>query len=258
MIKKLFLLLILSVMSTPVWAMYWGCNDLTTEEMEKAKSVLKAAQEIVLLDYSNTPHIILYKDIQEKLYNADNFGMVRLFEIEKYQKICGANELFVRLKDENKYQNLGLIIGCEAPTINFVREINQDLSFMTLKDQYFAIKEKYEKCSDVSVPYDEKNIRSIDIRRNLYAQIDCYKAVAYELFDVFHPKNPQPYKDNLTKFLQSYSLVLADKYEAMDGYVTGSIIADYIAGSLFEMTKKIVQDYIYETGIAGDFIEESM
>ena len=62
----------------------------------------------------------------------------------------------------------------------------------------------------------------------------------------------------MTKFLQSYSLVLADKYEAMDGYVTGSIIADYIAGSLFEMTKKIVQDYIYETGIAGDFIEESM
>lgn len=256
MMKKLFLLLILSVISAPSWAQYWGCNDLTTEEMEKAKSVLKAAQEIVLLDYSNIPHIISYEDIEETLYNADNFGMVKLFEIKKYQNTCGANELFVRLKDENKYQNLGILIGCEAPTIKFVREINQDLSFITLKDQYFSIKEKYEKCSDVSVPYDKENIRSIDIRRNLYAQIDCYKAVAYELFDVFHPKDPQRYKDNLTNFLQSYSLVLDDKYDAMDNYVTGSIIADYITSSLFETTKKIVQDYIYETGIAGNFIEE--
>ncbi len=261
MMKKLFLMFVLNIVSTPVFAMYWGCNDLTTTEMEKAKSVLQAAQEIVLLDYHNTPHIIKYEDIDETLYDADNFGHVRLFEINTHEAIVGANELFVRDKEGKKYQNLGLIIGCQPPSINYVKEINPDLSFITLKDQYFKIKEKYEKCStdieyEKAKDYDENHIRSFDIRIEHSAITDCYIDVAYELFDVFHPNNPQEYKDNLLNFIKYYNNVMFDAYKGMDGYLGGSIISDYVSVHVLFMTKKIVGEYIKQTGSAGDFIEE--
>jgi hypothetical protein len=68
-------------MATSSYAMYWGCNNLTKEDVEKAKSVLKEAQEIVLLSYPYIPNIIKYDDIKETLYDAGNDGFVKMFKI---------------------------------------------------------------------------------------------------------------------------------------------------------------------------------
>ena len=80
MMKKFFLLFICCVMSTSSYAMYWGCNNLTKEEVEKAKSVLKEAQEIVLLSYPKAK-IVKFEDIifNEKFLENDEY---RKFIIE--------------------------------------------------------------------------------------------------------------------------------------------------------------------------------
>ena len=146
MMKKFFLLFVCCVMAIPSYAMYWGCNNLTKEEIEKAKSVLKEAQEIVLLSYPYTPNIIKYDDIKETTYNADNNGFVKMFEVHNFG-VYGANDLFVRFNDKEKYQNLGLIIECEAPLIDFVKEINQDLSFITntIDENFRSIQKQVEQ-----------------------------------------------------------------------------------------------------------------
>ena len=245
MMKKFFLLFVLCVMSVPSYAIYWGCNNLTKEEVEKAKSVLKEAQEIVLLSYPNIPNIIKYDDIKETLYDADNNGLVKMFEVHNFG-VYGANDLFVRFNDKEKYQNLGMIIECEAPSIDFVKEINPDLSFITLKDKYFKIDEIY----------DEEYIKNADVRQRLSDVTDCYVNVAFDLFDVFHPSNSQKYKDNLRNFIQYYANVQRDIYSGMEGHVTGTIIADYVTASVYSMVKNTVNSYIEETGEAGDFIEQ--
>lgn len=256
MMKKFFLFLFFCMMSSPTYAIYWGCNDLTKEEAEKAKSVLKEAQEIVLLSYPNTPNIIKFVDIKETLYDADNYGKVLMFKINKFG-VYGANDIFVRFNNNEKYQNLGIMIGCKAPTIDFVKEINKDLSFKTLKDQYFEIKEKYENCENMrdDENYDEELIRNVDIRQRLNNVIDCYMDVAFELFDMFHPSNSQKYKDNLRYFIQYYANVKRDIYSGMEGHITGTIVADSVTSDVYSMTKKIVYSYIEEVGEAGEFIE---
>ena len=253
MMKKFFLLFVMCVIATPSYAIYWGCNDLTKEEVEKAKSVLKEAQEIVLLSYPYTPNIIKYDDIKETLYDADNNGFVKMFEVHNFG-VYGANDLFVRFNDKEKYQNLGIIIECEAPSIDFVKEINPDLSFITLKDKYFKIKEKYESCEDVKDD-DGEYIKNADIRQRLDNVTDCYVNVAFELFDIFHPSNSQKYKDNLRNFIQYYANVKRDIYSGMEGHVTGTIMADYITSDVYSITKELVYSYIEKTGDAGDFIK---
>ena len=253
MMKKFFLLFVMCVIATPSYAIYWGCNDLTKEEVEKAKSVLKEAQEIVLLSYPYTPNIIKYDDIKETLYDADNNGFVKMFEVHNFG-VYGANDLFVRFNDKEKYQNLGIIIECEAPSIDFVKEINPDLSFITLKDKYFKIKEKYESCEDVKDD-DGEYIKNADIRQRLDNVTDCYVNVAFELFDIFHPSNSQKYKDNLRNFIQYYANVKRDIYSGMEGHVTGTIMADYVTSDVYSITKELVYSYIEKTGDAGDFIK---
>ena len=253
MIKKFFLLFVMCVIATPSYAIYWGCNDLTKEEVEKAKSVLKEAQEIVLLSYPYTPNIIKYDDIKETLYDADNNGLVKMFEVHNFG-VYGANDLFVRFNDKEKYQNLGIIIECEAPSIDFVKEINPDLSFITLKDKYFKIKEKYESCEDVKDD-DGEYIKNADTRQRLDNVTDCYVNVAFELFDIFHPSNSQKYKDNLRNFIQYYANVKRDIYSGMEGHVTGTIMADYVTSDVYSITKELVYSYIEKTGDAGDFIK---
>ena len=257
MMKKFFLLFVFCVMATSSYAMYWGCNNLTKEEVEKAKSVLKEAQEIVLLSYPYTPNIIKYDDIKETLYDAGNDGFVKMFKVHNFG-VYGANDLFVRFNDKEKYQNLGIIIECEAPLIDFVKEINPDLSFITLKDKYFKIKERYESCENVKDDeiYDEEYIKNADVRQRLSDVVDCYVNVAFELFDTFHPSNSQKYKDNLQNFIQYYANVQRDIYSGMEGHVTGTIIADYVSASVYSMVKDTVNSYIEETGEAGDFIEQ--
>ena len=253
MMKKFFLLFVMCVIATPSYAIYWGCNDLTKEQVEKAKSVLKEAQEIVLLSYPYTPNIIKYDDIKETLYDADNNGFVKMFEVHNFG-VYGANDLFVRFNDKEKYQNLGIIIECEAPSIDFVKEINPDLSFITLKDKYFKIKEKYESCEDVKDD-DGEYIKNADIRQRLDNVTDCYVNVAFELFDIFHPSNSQKYKDNLRNFIQYYANVKRDIYSGMEGHVTGTIMADYVTSDVYSITKELVYSYIEKTGDAGDFIK---
>lgn len=257
MMKKFFLLFFCCVMGTHCFADELGCDNITNEEMEKAKSVLKEAQEIVLLSYPNIPNIIKYDDIKETLYDADNNGLVKMFEVHNFG-VYGANDLFVRFNDKEKYQNLGIIIECEAPLIDFVKEINPDLSFITLKDKYFKIKERYESCENVKDDeiYDEEYIKNADVRQRLSDVTDCYVNVAFELFDVFHPSNSQKYKDNLRNFIQYYANVQRDIYSGMEGHVTGTIIADYVTANVYSMVKDTVNSYIKETGEAGDFIEQ--
>lgn len=259
MMKKFFLFFVFCIMAIPSYAMYWGCNNLTKKEMEKAKSVLKEAQEIVLLSHPNIPNIIKYDNIKETLYDTDNNGFVKMFKVHNFG-VYGANDIFVRFNNKEKYQNLGIIIDCEAPTIDFVKELNPDLSFITLKDRYFKIKERYESCENVKEDenYDEEYMKNAGVRQRLSDVTDCYVDVAFELFDTFHPSDSQKYKDNLQNFIQYYANVKRDIYSGMEGHIIGTIVADYVTTDIYSMTKKIVYSYIEETGDVGDFVEKKM
>ena len=127
-----------------------------------------------------------------------------------------------------------------------------------MKDKYLKIKERYESCENVKDDeiYDEEYIKNADVRQRLSDVIDCYVNVAFELFDTFHPSNSQKYKDNLQNFIQYYANVQRDIYSGMEGYVTGTIIADYVSANVYSMVKNTVNRYIEKTGEAGDFIEK--
>ena len=131
--------------------------------MEKAKSVLKGAQEIVLLSYPKAK-IIKFEDIifNENISEKDEYHK---FIIE--DKEYGANYLFVRLSENTKYLNLGLFIGCEFMSSFDVMNIRED-RMMDVKHSVQSAEEKFNLCDKKRFSADEK-INELDI---LQEQVD--------------------------------------------------------------------------------------
>ena len=241
MMKKFFLLFVLCVMSVPSYAIYWGCNDLTKEEMEKAKSVLKEAQEIVLLSYPKAK-IVKFEDItfNEQFLENDEY---RKFIIE--DKEYGANYLFVRLAENTKYLNLGLFIGCEFMSSFDVIDIRED-RVVEVKHSVESAEEKFKQCDEKRFSADEKINEYDDLVNSIEKKTECYKSALFEFFDAVHPSNSYDYKKSFDDMIEKYRIVRKNMYYIQDDYMPPVSVGTSIAADVKEFVKKEVKDYFDE------------
>ena len=241
MMKKFFLLFVLCVMSVPSYAIYWGCNDLTKEEMEKAKSVLKEAQEIVLLSYPKAK-IVKFEDItfNEQFLENDEY---RKFIIE--DKEYGANYLFVRLVENTKYLNLGLFIGCEFMSSFDVIDIRED-RVVEVKHSVKTAEEKFKQCDEKRFSADEKINEYDDLVNTIEKKTECYKSALFEFFDAVHPSNSYDYKKSFDDMIEKYRIVRKNMYYIQDDYMPPISVGTSIAADVKEFVKKEVKDYFDE------------
>ena len=239
--KKFFLLFVLCVMSVPSYAIYWGCNDLTKEEMEKAKSVLKEAQEIVLLSYPKAK-IVKFEDItfNEQFLENDEY---RKFIIE--DKEYGANYLFVRLVENTKYLNLGLFIGCEFMSSFDVIDIRED-RVVEVKHSVKTAEEKFKQCDEKRFSADEKINEYDDLVNTIEKKTECYKSALFEFFDAVHPSNSYDYKKSFDDVIEKYRIVRKNMYYIQDDYMPPISVGTSIAADVKEFVKKEVKDYFDE------------
>lgn len=243
MTRKLFLLLLGIFTTFSAIADEWGCDNITAEEMEKAKSVLKAAQEIVLLDHLKTK-VIKFDDIVYKEEFGENYEY-RSFGVDGRQ--LSARDLFVRFAENTKYLNLGLFIGCEFTSVFDVKEIKEDGN-VEVKHSLENAKKIYDKCSvqDFS-DGKEVDIDSPDILTDIISkEIDCYKAALFEFFDTVHPVYSYKYKKAFDDFIASYKMVRTNVYFIQDGYFPDIYFENRAASKVLDHVKQIVKDYFDE------------
>lgn len=119
----------------------------------------------------------------------------------------------------------------------------------SLNEKYLEIINEHYNCRVLRLNLSkEERLITDNIRRELYAKVECYINTANDLFDTFYPTKAQTLKNNLNNSINSYSNVLRDKYDAMDFYPEGSITEDYIASDLEYFTDNLVSEYIKQCG----------
>ncbi|MBQ8750190.1 MAG: hypothetical protein IJZ30_00955 [Alphaproteobacteria bacterium] len=241
MMKKFFLLFVLCVMGTHCFADELGCDNITNEEMEKAKSVLKEAQEIVLLSYPKAK-IVKFEDIifNEQFLENDEY---RKFIIE--DKEYGANYLFVRLAENTKYLNLGLFIGCEFMSSFDVMNIRED-RVVEVKHSVKTAEEKFKQCDEKRFSADEKINEYDDLVNSIEKKTECYKSALFEFFDAVHPSNSYDYKKSFDDMIEKYRIVRKNMYYIQDEYMPPISVGTSIAADVKEFVKKEVKDYFEE------------
>ncbi len=243
MMKKFFLLLSFILISFSVFADEWGCDNITKEEMEKAKSVLEAAQEIVLLSYPETK-VVKFDDIEYKEEIKQNYESRKFFINDAEVDV---SSLFVRFTENTKYLNLGLFIGCDFTSAFDVKEINED-GKVEIKHSVKKAKEMYKACSvqDFS-DGKEVDINFPDILTDiLYKKVGCYRAALFEFFDAAHPVHSYEYKKAFDDFIAAYKIVRRNIYYIQDGYIPDIYSENRVAGRVLEHVKQIIQDYFDE------------
>lgn len=249
--RIIFYSLIFMLISSTAQALNWGCANVTQEEMDKAKEVLKNAKEILVFNSENKLVEISYEDIKYditlKPEDVDN----RKFYIEDIF-YGGADEFFVRFNDNEKYQNLAFIIKCTPNSIEIIKELDENRNYQPLRERFFSILEKYHNCSKLQS--DETINTPNNIINN---RIKCYIDTAHELFDAFHPSNHQLFKDNLHLFVENYSKVLNDIYNPLELKYKNSLTEDFIATQKEHFISNLIYDYIEEAGDSMDYIDKS-
>ena len=241
MMKKFFLFFVFCIMANHCLADELGCDNITNEEMEKAKSVLKGAQEIVLLSYPKAK-IIKFEDIifKENISEKDEY---RKFIIEDTE--YGANYLFVRLAENTKYLNLGLFIGCEFMSSFDVMNIRED-RVVDVKHSVQSAEEKFNQCNTKRFSADEKINEYDDLVNTIEKKTQCYKNALFEFFDAVHPTNSYDYKKSFDDMVEKYRVVRKNMYYIQDDYMPPIGVGALIAADVKEFVKKEVKDYFDE------------
>lgn len=247
--RIIFYSLIFMLISTTAQALNWGCSNVTEKEMNKAKEVLQKAKEIWVFSDKKLVQIS-YDDIKyEVTLNPEDVD-IRKFYIDDIF-YGGADEFFVRFNDNEKYQNLAFIINCHPNSVEIIKELDENRNYQTLRERFFNILEKYHTCSKI-----HSTETSINTRQLLNNRIKCYINTANDLFDAFHPTNPQLFKDNLLLFVENYSKVLDDIYNQLDIKNNNSLTADFITAKKEHFISNLVYEYIEESGDTIGYIDK--
>ena len=217
--------------------------------MDKAKEVLQKAKEIWVFSDKKLVQIS-YDDIKyEVTLNPEDVDIRKFYIDDVFYG--GADEFFVRFNDNEKYQNLAFIINCHPNSVEIIKELDENRNYQTLRERFFNILEKYRTCSKI-----HSTETSISTRQVLDNRIKCYINTANDLFDAFHPTNPQLFKDNLLLFVENYSKVLDDTYNQLDIKNNNSLTADFITAKKEHFISNLVYEYIEESGDTIGYIDK--